>query len=244
MGATNEQKPSGRLRGVSLGPGSPDLITVRALDVLRRSHRIYYPAASQAGAAGQSRCFAIIRHYGLEGTAKPFEVNMKSTSTADYSYRLVREVLLGDLNKGLDVAIVCEGCLSLYSTAFQILCDDVFSGRFELIPGVSSLSAASVSSDVCLGIGSDKIAVIPGLSSRREIESAVDSFETVVVVKPSRSGGIADIIKEKNLEFVYCRDIGGAGHFITGDPADIENGEFPYFSLFIISKKLNRCPAA
>jgi len=148
MGGTNDPKTAGRLRGISLGPGSPDLITVRALEKLRESHRIYYPVVSPPGGAEWSRCFSILSHYGLEGAAKPFEVDIKSRRSADCSYRLVREFVLEDLNKGLDVAVVCEGCISLYSTAFRILCDGVFHGNFELVPGVSSPSAASVFSAV------------------------------------------------------------------------------------------------
>ncbi|WP_462137118.1 CbiX/SirB N-terminal domain-containing protein [Candidatus Mycalebacterium sp.] len=231
----------GRLRGISLGPGAPDLITVRALEALRGSDRIYYPSAK--GASG-SRCVSILRHYGLQESSKPIAVDMKTRSSADSSYRLARGVLLEDLKQGLDVAVVCEGCLSLYSTVFRILCDDVFGGDFELIPGVSSPSAAAASADVCLGLGSDRIAMLPGGCSEREMEDAIGGFETVVIMKPPRAGGLVKLIREKGLGFVYCRDIGGENQFITSKPAEIEDGDLPYFSLFIISKRFDGCRVA
>lgn len=232
---------TGRLRGVSLGPGAPDLITVRALEALRCSNRIYYPSAA---GASENRCVSILRHYGLQESAKPLAVDMKTRRSADGSYRLAREILLEDLKRGLDVAVVCEGCLSLYSTVFRILSDDVFGGDFELIPGVLSPSAAAASADVCLGLGSDRIAVLPGCCSEHEMEDAMNGFETVVIMKPPRAGGLVRLIGKKGLGFVYCRDIGGRDQFITSKPADIEAGDLPYFSLFIISKRLDGCRVA
>ncbi len=241
MSTKNDPKPAGRLRGVSLGPGSPDLITVRALEALGKSDRIYYPVRGDNGE--KSRCFSILRHHGFEGRAKPVAVDMKHRSAADASYRIARKNLLEDLNGGLDVAVVCEGCVSLYSTVFRLLCDDVFGGDFELIPGVSSPAAAAAEAGVCLGLGDDKMAVVPGAAPPEEIRLAIDRFETVVVIKPVCADSLLELLREKNLEFVYCRDIGGEKHFITDRADDIEGGDFPYFSLFIIAKRLNRCRA-
>ncbi|QMU55633.1 MAG: hypothetical protein GKS04_00265 [Candidatus Mycalebacterium zealandia] len=241
-GLKNLKSPkTGSLRGISLGPGAPDLVTVRALEALRGSDRIYYPSAK---GASESRCVSILRHYGLQEHSKPLAVDMKTRGSADGSYRLAREVLLEDLKQGLDVAVVCEGCLSLYSTVFRILCDDVFSGNFELIPGVSSPSAAAASADVCLGLGSDRIAVLPGGCSEREMEDAIGGFETVVIMKPPRARALVKLIREKGLGFVYCRDVGGENQFITSKPADLEDGDLPYFSLFIISKRFDGCRVA
>ncbi len=237
MSRTNDRRPTGRLRGVSLGPGAPDLITVRAVEALKESDRIYYPVSSLG--SGASRCLSILCHYGLESTAKPFEVSMENRNAAEDSYRRVREMFLKDLCNGFDVAVVCEGCLSLYSTTFRILCDDVFEGNFELIPGVSSPSAAAAAAAVCLGLDNDKIAVIPGGSPERDMELALERFETVVVLKPTRAAVLARLIREKGLEFLFCRDIGGEEHFITGCAAEIEDSKIRYFSLLIISKRIN-----
>ena len=228
----SERKLSGRLRGVSLGPGSPDLITVRGLEALRSSGVIYYPDTGRG-----SRCLAVIGHYGLEDRAKPFSVDMKDRDSAERSYDGARRAVRADLEKGVDVAVVCEGCVSLYSTVFRILSAGGFCG-FELVPGVSSPSAAAAEAGVCLCLGSGGVAVVAG-GALRDIESAVEKFESVVVLKPAR--GIAPLVREKGLDFVYCRDLGGEGHLVTGRGEDIADGDFPYFSLLIVSKKLNRC---
>lgn len=228
----SEQKPSGRLRGVSLGPGSPDLITVRGLEALRSSGVIYYPVAGRGG-----RCLAVLSHYGLDDRAKPFAVDMKDRASAERSYAGARSAVRADLERGIDVAVVCEGCVSLYSTVFRVLGAGGFCG-FELVPGVSSPSAAAAAAGVCLGLGNGGVAVVTG-GALRDIESAVEKFESVVVLKPAP--GIAPLVREKGLDFVYCRDLGGEGHLVTGREEDIADEDFPYFSLLIISKRLNKC---
>lgn len=244
MKAESDSKSAGRLRGVSLGPGSPDLITLRALEALKKSDRIYYPAPARCGQnARKSRCFSILRHHGFETKARPVAVDMKHRSAADASYESARGTVLEDLRSGFDVAVVCEGCLSLYSTAFRFLSDSVFGGYFELVPGVPSPTAAAAEAGVCLALGDDRIAVIPGVAGAREMEIAVDSFETVIVVKPVRADKIVELAEKKNLELVYCRDLGGKRHLITASADSIKAGDFPYFSLFIIAKRLNRCRA-
>ncbi|MGI9558476.1 MAG: precorrin-2 C(20)-methyltransferase [Thermodesulfobacteriota bacterium] len=239
MSRTNDPEPQARLRGISLGPGAPDLITVRALEALRASDVIYYPETD-----GGSRALSILRHYGIDGRAEPFHVDMKSRESSESAYAPVRDKLRENLKRGFSVSVVCEGCLSLYSTAFRILCSGFPPGSFELIPGVSSLSAAGCAADVCLGLGSDRIVVIAGSVSASEIRSAADSFETVVVIKPRGASGVAQMIKEGGYEFVYCKDVSGDGQVITQHPEDISDGDLPYFSLFIISKRLNKCRAA
>lgn len=243
MREASDSNFSGRLTGVSLGPGSPDLITVRALEALKRADRIYYPVpARRGGGAEGSRCFSVLGHHGLADKAKPVPVDMKG-GAAERSYGPAREAVLRDLKDGLDVAVACEGCVSLYSTVFRLLRGEVFGGNFELVPGVSSPSAAAAAAGVCLGLGSDRIAVVPGVAPDEEIKHAVENFETVVVMKPVRARPLVELVKGRGLDFVYCRDIGGGGHFITSSAADVEAGDFPYFSLFIISgRRPDGCP--
>lgn len=222
----------GHLRGVSLGPGAPDLITVRALDALRSSDIIYYPIAR-----GHSRCLAVLEHYGVADKARPFEVEMQDREAAENSYEAVRKALRADLDGGAGVAVVCEGCVSLYSTVFRALgCGD-FNGVLELIPGVSSPSAAAAAAGVCLGLGEGGVALVAGSSGAKKIEESVERFESVVVLKPSRD--IVSLIKEKGWEFVFCRDVGGEKHLVTDDESEITDVQ--YFSLFIISRVLNKC---
>ena len=111
-------------------------------------------------------------------------------------------------------------------------------GGFELVPGVSSPSAAAAAAGVCLALGRGGVAVIAG-GSPGEITDAVEKFETVVIIKPSPA--VTPFVREKGLDFVYCRDLGGAGELVTESPEDITDEKFPYFSLFIVSKGLNRC---
>lgn len=245
---TVEQKPQttqARLTGVSLGPGSPDLITVRGLEALRSSDIIYYPVAVPGH---ESRCLTVLRHWGLEGAAKPFSVDMKDRESAERSYGGVRNAVRADIGRGLRVAVVCEGCVSLYSTVFRVLGAGGFHGGFqpsgfepdgfELVPGVSSPSAAAAEAGVCLALGGGGVAVVAG-GLPEEVEAAVERFETVVVLKPAP--GIAPLIRKKGLDFVFCRDLGGESQLVTARPEDIAGDSFPYFSLFIISKRLNKC---
>ncbi len=239
--STKNNKKTGRVFGVSLGPGPADLVTVRALAVLRSVDKIYFPVRSDSVKREKSRSLSILKSHGLSENAEPLPIEMRRRDLADLSYESARDSVTCDIERGLNVAVVCEGCISLYSTAYRLL-GGGFGAPVEMVPGVSSPMAAAAAAGVSLGLGNDTIALVSGAIDYGEMEKLVDDFDTVVFMKPVAADAVIRLAENGRLRCFYCSDIGGDEQIVSCDMDGINADDIEYFSLFIASKRPQRCP--
>jgi precorrin-2 C20-methyltransferase/precorrin-3B C17-methyltransferase len=139
----------GRLFGVGLGPGDPELITIKALRTIRQAQVVAYPMAKR----GQSNARCIV---SSELTIEQIELPMVypiTTESTDQSgeyeaiiaefYDEMAEQIAAHLSIGRDVAVLCEGDPFLYGSFMYL--HDRLAHRFltEVIPGIPSVMAAA-----------------------------------------------------------------------------------------------------
>jgi precorrin-2/cobalt-factor-2 C20-methyltransferase len=152
MSTTGNSTNFGRFYGVGVGPGDPELLTLKALRVLQEVPVICTPRSESSQ---ESYALDIVRDYLDEKKQEiiriPFPIDDEAGAAA--VWRNAADTIGGHLKQGKDVAFITEGDPMLYST-FSYVLDSIKSGypevTVEIIPGVSSVMAAAASAGVPL----------------------------------------------------------------------------------------------
>jgi precorrin-2/cobalt-factor-2 C20-methyltransferase len=227
----------GKILGISLGPGDPQLITVKGLSALQRADKIYYPAT-----AGSSYSLSILQHYDIDKSRlHPMLLEMSADRAHNIdTYACTFAKMKADCENGLTVAFVSEGDISFYSTFVHLLRLIRAEGLpVEIIAGVSSFLAACAAHVEPLAVLKERIAVIPLLDNSSELEYHLLNFNTVVLIKVRRAAELViPFVQAGMAVMLYSEKLGTAEEFISRDPVLVATHEPPYFSLIILKSNL------
>ncbi len=152
---------SGTLYGLGIGPGDPELITVKALRLLERAPVIDYPAQE----TGESLARSIVAPH-LSGGDKKTEVVIRmplveARFPAEAVYDRAAEKLGGHLEAGRDVAVLCEGDPFFYGSFMYLFGRMAERFTIEVVPGVSSMTACAAVLGAPLAARKDVLTVVP-----------------------------------------------------------------------------------
>ncbi len=225
--------------GIALGPGDPELLTLKALRILKEVDLIFYPGSITKGTK-KSYVFPILQYHGLEKKElKGFFLKMSSDRTqASTVYAQTAKEIKEAYHLGKKIAIVCEGDISLYASFSYLLAElQDLQLPVSLIPGINSFSLGAAQHLVPLSLLNDKIAVIPRIKEISEITKYFEVFDTVILMK-IRSGwnNFRLELAKKDWNCYYCERLGTNQEYITSDLTKLTHREIPYFSLLIIKK--------
>ena len=186
-------KEKGTFYGIGVGPGDPELITVKALKIIKSSPII---AAPRTGNGDMIALDIVWRTGILSESAEIAEEFDKKILAMDFTmdkdpakrkenYRKNAEAAARYLDNGQDVAMVTLGDVSLYSTVHYIA-DELISRGYEIImvPGVPSFSAAAASLAIPLAEMDAPVHIIP--SVRNNSDDYLDLPGTKVLMKAGR----------------------------------------------------------
>lgn len=192
----------GILYGISVGTGDPELITVKGLRILQNSNTIAFPA----GINGRLGVAQNIIQVWLKPEQKilPLEFPyVQNKLQLQQAWLDAAERVWQCLNQGKDVAFACLGDISFYSTftyLAQVLQQSHPEVTIETVPGVSSPMAIASELGIPLTVNQQKMAVLPALYSVRELETALDWAEVVVLLKVSSVyPQVWQILQQRNL---------------------------------------------
>src|SRR5262245_59193852 len=135
----------GRFWAIGVGPGDPELLTLKAVRLLRQAAVIYHPGPQER----QGRAWDVIRdrvHAGQEVRVLLPKPMQAVSAEGEGAYRPAVEQIAADCRRGRDVALVTEGDPTLYSTAahvWQLLAELHPDVPVEVVPGVASVTAAA-----------------------------------------------------------------------------------------------------
>lgn len=187
------EKKRGTFYGIGVGPGDPELITVKALKIIKSCPVI---AAPRTGNGDMVALDIVWRTGVLAGTAEIAEESDQKILAMDFTmdkdpakrkenYRKNAEAAARYLDNGQDVAMVTLGDVSLYSTVHYIA-DELISRGYEIImvPGVPSFSAAAASLAIPLAEMDAPVHIIP--SVRNNSDDYLDLPGTKVLMKAGR----------------------------------------------------------
>ncbi len=176
-----------RLYGVGVGPGAPDLLTLRAVRVLREADVLAMPrsadgAESIAGAIARS---AVGEVPGQEILSLTFPMT-RHPERRRAALEATLDAIGARLAAGKSVALVSEGDPLLYSSFIDVLraAPDRFRGvPVEVVPGVSSITAAAAAAALPLVDGAERLAVLPARAALEDLPSLAGAFDAAVILK-------------------------------------------------------------
>ncbi len=230
----------GTLYGVGVGPGDPELITLKGLRVLRAAATVYVPA-SPVGRGSLARAIAA-EH--LDATHQrivelPFAMRASPERMAA-QWRANAAAIAEGLVGGADAAFLTEGDPMLYSTfvhvagALRELRPDV---RVVVVPGVSSVNAAAAVAGTPLADRDERLAVLPAAYDRDGLREVLRSFETVVLLKvASAVDRVIDDLEALGLvDAAVCVErCGWPEERVVRDVRVLRGAKLDYFSLMIV----------
>lgn len=173
----------GKLYGVSVGPGDPELLTLKALRVLREADVVAYPCTERGASAALE---IVAEHMVGKPQLKCLMPMTRDERALAQAHARAADDICAQLAKGLDVAYLCLGDVSVYAS-FGYLREKVRRRGYqtESIPGVPSFCAAAarLQQPLCEDDGRLVIA-----SARDEhLDAVLDFPATKVLMKPGRS---------------------------------------------------------
>ena len=228
---------------VSLGPGDPELITLKGLNKLRAADVIYCPATAGPDGTLTSRAADILQSLAISPSAiRSFSVTMRDDRAAALAdYGRVVEQIAADWASGRRVAVTAEGDAGFYSSSGYV--SALLSARdipTERIAGVPAFIACAASEGVVVAEQNEETDILTTLASPSDLLRRVTSGRSVVLMKPSRYVSAVKVALTQapaDIVFHYFEHTGAnARAYYTSDRTAIAQRPFPYFSLLIVRK--------
>ena len=172
------------LYGLGVGPGDPELITVKALRLLTAAPVIAYPAPE----TGDSLARAIVAPH-LSGGQSEVAIRMPIVAErfpAQEVYDRAAEELGGHLDAGRDVAVLCEGDPFFYGSFMYLFGRMAERYPVQVVPGVSSLTACSAVLGAPLAARNDVLTVVPAPLAEAALSERLANCEAAAVIKVGR----------------------------------------------------------
>lgn len=252
----------GRLNVIGIGPGDPELLTLKAVRIIKGSPAICVP---KGRAEGTSLALSIVeKAVELDGKEiiEAYFPMMKTREQRsgekdigaiypkgtlhelpllDTKWDKIVSVISTKLKNGDDVAFLTLGDPTIYSTFFYLyekLLEAVPGLDIEIIPGVSSINASASRLNMSLGLGNDRIAVLPA-NYMGDLQTTLETFDTVVLMKVNKVfNEILDLLSRMDL-VENARCISRASmedERIFKNIREVKQEELNYFSIVIVRK--------
>jgi len=226
---------SGILYGLGLGPGDPELVTVKAARILRSATVIAYPVLENRDSFARM----IAAEYIPDGIEEiPIIIPMTiERLPAQKAYDKATKKIAKVLCNGLDVVCLCEGDPFIYGSFMYLFARLSKLFKVDIIPGVTSLTACAAVAKKPLLARNEHLTIIPGPLSSLELRKRILEAETVVIMKVGRHlKRISTVLKELELEkkAIYVEHATLENEYVcrVSEAPD----QAPYFSMIIVTK--------
>lgn len=175
----------GVLHGVSVGPGDPELLTLKAVRVIKEADVVAVPDIGHKRRTAYSICEEHLGGKELLDCSTPMT---HDRSVAQAAYERVADGICALLDEGKSVAYLCLGDIGVYST-YAYVHDIVVARGYEarIVPGVTSFSASAARLGTALCLGSERLVVAPAAAS--DIDDVLDMRATKVFMKSGKALG-------------------------------------------------------
>ncbi|HEX5143632.1 MAG TPA: precorrin-2 C(20)-methyltransferase [Mycobacterium sp.] len=241
----------GTLWGVGLGPGDPELVTVKAARVIGEADVIAYHSARH----GHSIARGIAEPYLRGDQIEEHLVYPVTTETADHPggyagamedfYRISADCIAAHLEAGRNVALLAEGDPLFYSSYMHM--HTRLTERFDavIVPGVTSVSAASAAVATPLVQGDEVLSILPGTLPTAELTRRLADADAAVVLKLGRSyPSVREALSQSGkLDRAHYVERASTERQRVVPAAEVDGAKVPYFSLVMVPG-MRKCEAA
>ena len=177
----------GTLYGISVGPGDPELLTLKGLRIMQQVPVIAFPQGigDRPG----------IAHTIAQQWLKPGQIQLplsfpyvQDNTELELAWQQAAEIAWNYLHQGQDIGFICEGDISFYSTftyLTQTLQQQHPKIRIQTIPGISSPMASAAALGIPLTVRSQRLTILPALYSMADLETSIQASDVIVLMKMS-----------------------------------------------------------
>ncbi len=222
---------------VGIGPGDPELISVKGLKALQQAELVFYPAGSASDETSNSISLGIIQQYQLTGKLIPMVIPMNGINRAE-NYRKAFDQIKQAWQQGYRVSVVSEGDILFYST-FGYLLHHLTEHQIpvDLIPGIPAFVLAASAMHDSLVDGDDSLRIVARPKSFGQITALLEQTETLVIMKMSILKDWSQFLLNCGKPFFYAEKLGTSQQYVTSSAQELNNRTIPYFSIIIIKNK-------
>ncbi|MDG3039759.1 precorrin-2 C(20)-methyltransferase [Roseicyclus marinus] len=233
---------AGTIYGVGLGPGDPELMSVRADRLVRNATHIAY--FRKAGRPGRSRTI-------VEGMLRPdvVEIAMEYPVTTEIPlddpayaeslagfYEEVAEDIRKTARTGADIVVLCEGDPFFYGSFMHLYTRVRDHLPVYVVPAITGMSAAWTATGIPITWGDDVLCVLLGTMSEEDLAQRMAAADAIVVMKVGRNlpkvrRALAQAGKADQAWLVECASMDEERALPLRDAGD---RAAPYFSIVIV----------
>lgn len=232
---------TGTLYGLGVGPGDPELITVKAFRTLKESPVIAYPKKRKG-----SKSYA---HQIIDVYVDPSEKEMlglvfpmtKDPAILEREWTNTVEAVWEKLQEGKNVAFVTEGDPLLYSTfihMMKLMKERHPEVEIQTVPGISSINGAASRLGLPLAEGDDHVAIIPAREDYDAMKKALMENDCVIFIKVAK---VMDLMLRvlRDLDLLHKASVVTkvtSKEEIIWDVCELDRAELEYLTLMVVRK--------
>lgn len=225
---------AGTLHGVGVGPGDPELVTVKAARIISGAPVIAYLAAN----GGQSTALAIARPY-VPDSARHIVIDMPmliERRPGEQAYDRGAAAIAEELGQGHDVAMLCEGDPFFYGSFMYVFARLSARYRCVVVPGVTAMTASAAALGMPLSGRNAVVKVLPATLPDDRLRDELTTAESAAIIKVGRHfGRVRTILRLLGLQS-HAHAVIKASHADERVVAleDVTEDSIPYFSTILV----------
>ena len=230
----------GRFYGLGVGPGDPELLTVRAQRLLQQIGVICF---TQLDNSAPSFALDVVRDLLTDDVElQPISIPSDDSPVPHETWHEATVCIGARLREGRDVAFITEGDPMLYSEfphLIEHLEAEIPGLDVEVVPGVPSVMAAAASSGIPLVTQGQRLAILPAVYGIDDLREAITNYDTIVLMETDQN-----LMRAlANLEglgltghAIYVRQASTPSERVIHDISKVTAEDLDYFSLLIIKR--------
>lgn len=237
----------GRIICCGLGPGDPDLMSVRADREVRTATHIAY--FRKKGRPGQARAIVegmlapSVREYPME-----YPVTTELAVASEEYARLLAGFhdewadRLAELARETDVVVLCEGDPFFYGSFMHLHTRLQGRAELEVIAGIPGMAGCWNVAGLPMALGDDVVTVLMGTLPEAELERRVQNSDALVIMKTGRNLGKIRRVLERagRLNEAWLIERGTMPDERIVRLCDVDSADCPYFATVLVHGRLGR----
>ncbi|MCM3713775.1 precorrin-2 C(20)-methyltransferase [Halalkalibacter oceani] len=233
---------TGEVYGVGVGPGDPELITLKAYRMLQEADVVAYPKkrkGSKSYAHQIIEAFVDMNKKEMLGLVFPMT---KDQAVLTEQWQQITAEIYAHVSVGKTVAFVTEGDPMLYSTFIHL--QRTMKATYpevpiKSIPGISSVNGVASQLGIPLADGDDWMAVIPATEDRQQMKKALLDHDGLVFIKVAKVlPMMIELLEELDLvqDAAVATKVTSSEEYIWRDVTELKTAELEYLTLMLVRK--------
>ena len=231
-----------KLYAIGVGPGAPDLLTLRAAEILKRVPVVFSPLSAMGTT---SRALEVVRAMIDPTRQQVVELTFpmqKEQDELEGEWEDAATEIVEQLRRHGEGAFITIGDVSLYSTFIYV--QRILDAQYpdviiEMVPGIPSFSAMTALMGMPYGQGDDRIAILPATFGPERIAAVLREFDTVILMKVNRViDEVLDTLEQLGLtdHATFVTKCGMPDQDVVYDVRTLRGQRPSYFSILLVTK--------